>query len=68
LSLEARIVAIADVFQALAQNRPYRDSLPKDEILFIIDEMVAKGTLDPQLVALTKTYSEKCLQCANCIG
>lgn len=68
LSLEARIVAVADVFQALAQNRPYRDSLPKNEISNIMDDMVARGHLDPQLVDLTKSNSEGCLQYATCVG
>jgi len=68
LSLEARIVAVADIFQALAQNRPYRNSLPKDEISNIMDDMVDRGHLDPQLVDLTKSNSEKCLQYATCVG
>ena len=67
LSLEARIVAVADVFQALVQNRPYRDLLSTENIFIIMDELVANGTLDHQLVALTKTHAEQCLRCAKCL-
>lgn len=68
LSLEARIVAVADVFQALAQNRPYRDSFPLEQIFIIMDDMVTKGTLDPQLVALTHTHAQQCLRHAKCLN
>lgn len=67
LSVEARIVSVADVFQALAQNRPYRDFLPLKKIFIIMDDMVTKGTLDHQLVALIKTRSEQCLKQAKCL-
>ncbi|MDH4333148.1 MAG: HD domain-containing protein [Desulfobulbaceae bacterium] len=67
LSLEARIIGVADVFQALAQNRPYRDALPLEKIFVIMDDMVADNTLDPQLVGLIKTHAEQCLRHAKCI-
>jgi response regulator RpfG family c-di-GMP phosphodiesterase len=67
LSLEARIVAVADVFQALAQNRPYRDLLPMEEIFIIMDEMVAGGALDPHLVGLIKSHGEQILRHAKCL-
>lgn len=50
LSTEARIVAVADVFQALAQERPYRGAQPAEEISGILDEFVAKGVLDGDVV------------------
>lgn len=36
LSIEARILAVADVFDALAANRPYRDSLPREKVFGIL--------------------------------
>lgn len=50
LPLEARILAVADVFQALAQARPYRDALQPDEIIEILNEMVDDGKLDRLVV------------------
>ncbi len=67
LSIEAKIVAVADVFQALSQKRPYRDLLSPENTFTIMDDMVAKGALDPQLVALAKNNAEKCLRYAKCL-
>jgi HD-GYP domain-containing protein (c-di-GMP phosphodiesterase class II) len=50
VSLEARIVAVADVFQALAQERPYRGALPPNEIVKILNGMVEDGKLDSTVV------------------
>jgi putative nucleotidyltransferase with HDIG domain len=33
LTLAARIIAVADVFQALTEKRPYRDAMPADLVL-----------------------------------
>jgi len=45
----ARIVAIADVYQALISDRPYRKAYPKDEALRIIKD--GSGThFDPNIV------------------
>jgi len=52
LSTEARLVAVADVFQALAQERPYRGPQPVDVIGGILGAFVKRGVLDGDLVAL----------------
>lgn len=49
IPLGARIIAIADVFQALISNRPYRKAYRKDDALRIIKE--GAGTqFDPEIV------------------
>ncbi len=45
-----RIMAICDIFQALTEERPYRETLPIDKVWSIIDSMVEKGELDGVLV------------------
>lgn len=65
ISLEARIVAVADVFQALVQNRPYRSSLPADQILAILKEQAANGKLDPTVVACVGSNLQECLLAAG---
>ncbi len=67
LSTEARIIAVADVFQALAQKRPYRDSLAPEKIILKMADMAKKGKLDPELVALATTHVEKCWRHAQCL-
>ncbi len=64
LSLPARIMAVADVFQALAQNRPYRQSLPKEQILKELEAMARRGKLDPALVALVAANLDACWHAA----
>ncbi len=51
LSLETRILAIADVFEALtASDRPYKDAKMMSEVMKIIGFMVKDGELDGDLV------------------
>ena len=47
LSLSARILAVADVFDALHAKRPYRDSLPLEKVFEIMREDAPKA-LDTQ--------------------
>lgn len=62
LSREARIIAVADVFQALAQNRPYRKALPPEVIGSILQEEVAHGKLDPDVVQMVRKNLNSCWQ------
>lgn len=65
LSTEARIVAVADVFQALAQNRPYRPAMALDEITEILGDLAQQGRLDADIVALVNGDAAVCLQLAT---
>jgi HD-GYP domain-containing protein (c-di-GMP phosphodiesterase class II) len=48
LSLEARVIAVADVYAALSETRPYRESLPREKVTAIMrKEMPHK--LDPEV-------------------
>ncbi|EQD75007.1 metal dependent phosphohydrolase [mine drainage metagenome] len=64
LSLEARIVAVADVFQALAQKRPYRDPLSPDEIMKILKEQVDDEKLDRDIVDSVDRQLQACWEVA----
>lgn len=52
LGPEARLVAVADVFQALRQDRPYRGRMPLSVALGHIDAMAVEGKLDGDFVSL----------------
>ncbi len=54
IPLEARIVTIADVFDALTSDRPYRKALPQAESRRIMTE-IAGTSLDPELTELFLT-------------
>ncbi|MFO7749422.1 MAG: HD domain-containing protein [Desulfobacteraceae bacterium] len=65
LSVESRIIAVADVFQALVQNRPYRDSLPPKTVKSIMTDMARNGKLDETLVRLSQSHFDHCLEHAE---
>lgn len=56
IPLAARIVAVADVYDALSQNRVYRAAMPEAQVMEILRE--GRGThFDPQLVDLAMTLA-----------
>jgi HD-GYP domain-containing protein (c-di-GMP phosphodiesterase class II) len=65
LPIEARVIMVADIFQALAQDRPYRASLPPERIMAILDEMAETGRIDRDLVALAGRDAGACWQVAT---
>lgn len=48
--LECRIISVADIFQALAQTRPYRESMDLQAILDDLQHRVSVGELDASVV------------------
>ena len=50
ISIETRIVTIADIFDALYTDRPYRKGMSLEKSLSIIKEDAERGKLDPVLV------------------
>lgn len=57
IPIEARIVSVADVFDALSSDRPYREGLSPEESMRIVISMKGKE-LDPALVELFAKYQE----------
>jgi putative nucleotidyltransferase with HDIG domain len=54
LSTSARILAVADVYDALAAKRPYRDAMPLEKV-FAIMENDARRALDPACFEALRT-------------
>ena len=65
IPLPARLLAIADVFQALAQRRPYRGPLEAGEILGHLRKFVESGKLDPHGVELVAANLDECFRAAT---
>lgn len=65
LSIEARIIAVADVFQALVQDRPYRAGMQIDAVLEILEEYSQSGKLDPEIVSLAHQHADDCFRIAQ---
>ncbi|MGZ5006536.1 MAG: HD-GYP domain-containing protein [Methylobacter sp.] len=58
LDLECRIIAVADIFQALAQNRPYRETMSLEYILNDLQSRVTAGRLDAEVVAKLTAHAD----------
>ncbi|MCL6471911.1 MAG: HD domain-containing protein [Firmicutes bacterium] len=48
----SRIMAVADVFTAITENRPYREGMPEKRALQILQKMVANSALDNNIVSI----------------
>jgi len=68
LPMEARIINVADIFQALAQERPYRKPMAPEEIMAILQERADLGRADPQVVAEVAADLLNCHRIALCIS
>lgn len=53
MSLPARIIAVADVYQALSEKRPYRESLPLETVFSMMDRDIP-GRLDAGCLSALK--------------
>ena len=65
LTIESRIIMIADIFQALAQKRPYRVSQPPEVIIDILKQGAARRQLDAELVNLVEAELDSCYAIAT---
>ena len=60
LPLESRIIKVADIYQALAQTRPYRGPMAASDILNILRGMQAAQSVDPGVVDVVSRHLEEC--------
>jgi HD-GYP domain-containing protein (c-di-GMP phosphodiesterase class II) len=60
IPLPSRIIAVSDIFQALAQKRPYRDQLKGEQIMAILKEKVNLNEIDKDIVALIQENLSEC--------
>ena len=58
LPLTARILCVADVYQALTEKRPYRESMPAQAVFALMDKD-APSRLDPSCLEVLKQNSFK---------
>ncbi|MFP2420693.1 HD-GYP domain-containing protein [Pseudescherichia vulneris] len=52
LDIPSRIIAVADVFTAMTENRPYRQGMSSEKALIILQEEAANFRLDQDIVNL----------------
>lgn len=58
IPLLARILQIADIFDALTSERPYKPAISWREAIAILEEEKRRGWRDPELVALFRAICE----------
>jgi len=59
LSLGARVLAVADIFTALTENRPYRKGMEKEKVEDIFYKMTEERKIDSNIVSvLMSNYEE----------
>jgi len=64
LSLEARIIAVADVFQSYTQSRPHREKLHAELILGLLRQQMHEGRLDKDVVLMVEENLADCWKIA----
>jgi putative nucleotidyltransferase with HDIG domain len=68
IPLESRIIKVADIFQALAQRRPYRAPLPALEIMAVLHKMLADNEVDEAIVSMVDRHLDECQRAALGLG
>lgn len=59
LDLPSRIMAVADMFTALVENRPYRNGMSTDDAMKILDDDVARGKVDGNIVRILEANADR---------
>jgi diguanylate cyclase (GGDEF)-like protein len=60
IPLESRIVAVADIFDALTSHRAYKEAWPAASAFATLEALAADGKLDPACVAALCTCQDEC--------
>ncbi|WP_434471332.1 HD domain-containing phosphohydrolase [Aeromonas veronii] len=64
MALEARILRVADIFQAMVQDRPYRRGLPARDALTFMQQLADQGRVDPAVVAVLADHLPQMMMAA----
>ena len=65
LDMEARIISVSDIFQALAQDRPYRGQQSRDEVFAQMSALAEAGRVDSEVVGLLGRELDTCYALAT---
>lgn len=64
-SMEAHIVKMADVFQALIEDRPYRWGQNLRDIITTLTDMTHQAKLDPYILEVVCAFPDECIRLAR---
>ena len=54
ISMQARIVTLADIFTALTEDRPYRSGMGHDKVMEIVGKMASDGKVSEKLAGILR--------------
>lgn len=63
LPLGSRIMAVADVFTAITEDRPYRKGMPEEKALQVLQRMAEDSALDSNIVSLLRLHFDDINTC-----
>lgn len=64
IDLASRVIAVADIFQAMIQDRPYRRGLLTADVVGHLEQQAACGKLDQEVVRLVGQFQDECYSLA----
>lgn len=64
MPLEAHILRVADIFQAMVQNRPYRSGLSASDVMRFMHEMADNRRVDARIVAVLESCLDEAMAAA----
>ncbi len=59
LSMGSRILAVADIFTALSEDRPYRKGIASNQALKMLQEMAGEMKLDAEVITTLKRHFDE---------
>jgi len=65
LPVEARILRVADIFQAMVQNRPYRGGQDREQALAVLNDLALQGRMEAEFVTLVASCGEEAMVAAR---
>ncbi|MFD0668760.1 HD-GYP domain-containing protein [Ramlibacter sp. MAHUQ-53] len=65
LPLESRILRVADIFQAMVQDRPYRQGLGPQALADFMRDLRGKGAIDAQVVDVVLAHLDEMMAIAR---
>ncbi|MDZ5176830.1 HD-GYP domain-containing protein [Vibrio parahaemolyticus] len=66
LDIPSRIIAVADVFQALSQDRPYRGRMSQTQIAEIMDDLIEQNKLCAHVYEVLEKNMTACYNMSIC--
>ena len=64
LPLPARIMRVADIFQAMVQNRPYRRGLKRDQVRTFMRDLAADNRIDGGIASILDANLDEAMTAA----